>query len=62
LNGVDLLGQKLYILEKKQQSFFEIVSSARIGIDYAEEYKDVAWRFYKKDSILVSKRSKGRSH
>jgi DNA-3-methyladenine glycosylase len=54
LNGVDLLGQKLYILETEQQSFFEIASSARIGIDYAEEYKDVAWRFYKKDNSFVS--------
>ncbi|WP_026882255.1 DNA-3-methyladenine glycosylase [Clostridium akagii] len=30
---------------------FEIVSTKRIGIDYAEEYKDLLWRFYIKDNI-----------
>ncbi len=33
---------------------FKIVSTKRIGIDYAEEYKDFLWRFYIKDSDYVS--------
>ncbi len=55
LNGVDLcsLGE-LYICDENPTSF-EIASSPRIGIDYAEEYKDVPWRFFIKDNIFVSK-------
>ncbi|MGI6423191.1 MAG: DNA-3-methyladenine glycosylase [Candidatus Dojkabacteria bacterium] len=34
----------------------DIVKTARIGIDYAEDYKDVPWRWYLKDSMFVSRR------
>jgi DNA-3-methyladenine glycosylase len=54
LNGIDLLGQKLFLCEQ-EQSEFKIATSARVGIDYAEEYKDVCWRFYKEGDIFVSK-------
>ena len=33
----------------------EIISSKRIGIDYAEEAVDFLWRFYIKDNRFVSK-------
>jgi DNA-3-methyladenine glycosylase len=54
LNGTNLTGHKLFLCEG-QQSLFEIATSARIGIDYADEYKDVYWRFYKSDDIFVSR-------
>lgn len=34
----------------------DIVHSKRIGIDYAEEWKDKLWRFYIKDSQWISKK------
>lgn len=55
LNGEDLCGDKIYILDSEDHSF-EIVTSKRIGIDYAEEAKDFLWRFYIKDNKYVSKK------
>ena len=45
----------LYI-ESNPNKNFEIVETARIGIDYAEEAKDFPWRFYIKDNMYVSKK------
>lgn len=53
LNGEDLCGTKLYVEEGQEESF-AIISSKRIGIDYAEEAKDYPWRFYIKDNKYVS--------
>ncbi len=53
LNGEDLCGSKLYI-EEGQGEKFTIISSKRVGIDYAEEAKDYLWRFYIKDNKYVS--------
>ncbi|KOA20206.1 putative 3-methyladenine DNA glycosylase [Clostridium homopropionicum DSM 5847] len=55
LNGEDLCGDKFYILQNVKEEKIEIVSSKRIGIDYAEEAKDFLWRFYIKDNKFVSK-------
>ncbi len=54
LNGLNLLGEDLFLC-RGTQAAFEVGKSARIGIDYAEEYKNVQWRFYEKDSKFVSK-------
>jgi DNA-3-methyladenine glycosylase len=54
LNGTDLLGENLFLCEGVRTAF-EIGRSARIGIDYAEEFKDVPWRFYIKGDQCVSK-------
>jgi DNA-3-methyladenine glycosylase len=43
-NGLSLLGEDLFI-EDEENGPFEIVSSKRIGIDYAGEAKDFLWRF-----------------
>jgi DNA-3-methyladenine glycosylase len=55
-NGVDLC-QEIFFLEDNE-CMNEIVSSKRIGIDYAEEAVDFLWRFYIKDNIFVSKMTK----
>jgi len=34
----------------------KIARAARVGVDYAHEYKDKKWRFYIKDSKFVSKK------
>lgn len=44
--GLDLLGNKLYILDEPEIDQAFIQSSKRINIDYAEEAKDFLYRFY----------------
>ncbi len=44
LNGESLMGDKLYITEGKEIRSFK--TGKRIGIDYAEEAKELLWRFY----------------
>jgi DNA-3-methyladenine glycosylase len=53
LNGTDLLGEEFFICEGGPK--LETCKSARVGIDYAEEYKNVPWRFYVKGNRFVSK-------
>lgn len=51
LNKVDLCSGDFFITDKikgAENPPFEIVNSARIGIDYAEEARDFPWRFYSK--------------
>jgi DNA-3-methyladenine glycosylase len=52
-NAIDLTGEDLY-LEDDGFSNFSIVTSKRIGIDYAEEARDFLYRFYIKDNPYVS--------
>jgi len=53
--GDDLCGDRLYITEGSADEKFDIVSSKRINIDYAEEAVDYPWRFYIKGNHFVSK-------
>ena len=56
-SGYDLInGTDLYLEKNKNRGKVEIVSSKRIGIDYAEEYKDKLWRFYIKNNKFISKK------
>lgn len=55
-NGEDLCGNRMYIFEDETKENVEIVESKRINIDYAEEYKDVLWRYYIKGNRYVSKK------
>jgi DNA-3-methyladenine glycosylase len=55
-NGEDLCGDKLYLLEGNNEEPFEMISTTRINIDYAEEAKDFPWRFYIKNNPYVSKK------
>ena len=54
LNGEDLLGQTLWIEDRKLDSG-TILTSPRVGVDYAGEYKDKPWRFYLANNPHVSK-------
>ena len=54
LNGEDLLGQTLWIEDRKLDSG-PILTSPRVGVDYAGEYKDKPWRFYLANNPHVSK-------
>lgn len=53
LNGEDLCGNRLYV-EEGENERFQVISSKRIGIDYAEEAKDFPWRFYIGGNAWVS--------
>lgn len=53
LNGEDLCDDKLYI-EEGNNDIFNMISTKRVGIDYAEEAKDYPWRFYIEDNKYVS--------
>ncbi|GBG55416.1 putative 3-methyladenine DNA glycosylase [Sporomusaceae bacterium FL31] len=55
LNGEDLCSNKLYVEEGEAEKI-HIVSSKRVGIDYAEEAKDYLWRFYIANNEYVSVR------
>lgn len=53
LNAEDLCGSRLYIEEGENESV-PIVTTKRVGIDYAEEAKDYLWRFYIEGNPYVS--------
>jgi len=59
LNGVDLTVPPFFIrddcVEVNQNG---IVQTPRIGVDYADEWKNMPWRFYVKDSPYVSRKNK----
>lgn len=54
-NAVDLCGNTLYIEDGISCPREQIGVSARINIDYAEECKDLPWRYFIKDNPFVSK-------
>lgn len=52
-NGLDLCGDELFIEDRKSADF-EITTSKRIGIDYAEEARELPWRMYITGNRYVS--------
>lgn len=54
LTGTDLTGEAIWI--ENAVNVMEVVATARIGVDYAEEDALLPWRFYIKDSDWVSKK------
>ena len=57
--GADFCGSKLYFLDGPAPK--QIGISARIGVDYAKEWKDAPLRFFDRESKAVSGR-KGMNH
>ena len=58
LNGIDFCDKdsELFLIDdgfKVKEK--DIVKTTRIGIDYAEEFKDVSWRWYLKGNMFVSR-------
>ncbi|MBD0325789.1 MAG: DNA-3-methyladenine glycosylase [Pyrinomonadaceae bacterium] len=55
-NGEDLTGERVWIeAAEKRLMPRQIMSGPRIGIDYAEEYREKPWRFWIKDNPYVSR-------
>lgn len=44
-NGIDITGDEIFVSEYVKPTKYKVVSTKRIGIDYAEEAKDYDWRF-----------------
>ena len=56
LNGEDLVsGERIWVEEYKKVSR-TVESGVRIGIDYAEEFVEMPWRFWVKGNEFVSKK------
>ena len=56
LNAKDLLGDEIWIEDKGIQINPKlIVSSPRVGVDYADEHALIPWRFYVKGNKYVSR-------
>lgn len=56
LNGIDLLGNRLFIAAPSQTEKFTLVKRPRIGVAYAKHWARRLLRFYVKGNIYVSKR------
>jgi DNA-3-methyladenine glycosylase len=59
LNGLNLItSQELFIAKNPQLKIKpkDIISTKRIGIDYAKHYKNKPWRYYLKKNRFVSKK------
>ncbi|KEZ93614.1 DNA-3-methyladenine glycosylase [Nonlabens ulvanivorans] len=56
--GADLTGDEVWIEKSDLFRFREsdIISTTRIGIDYADEDKNLPWRFYLNTSDYISRR------
>lgn len=55
LNGEDLSGERIWVEEYRNFKKSEIVSGPRVGINYAEEFVDMPWRFWVNGNEFVSK-------
>lgn len=53
-NGVDLSGESFFVMEDPS-SRPRIISTRRVGVDYAGEWKDCPFRFLDADSKAVSR-------
>lgn len=53
--GESVTGDKIYFCRDEKRPPISIRTSSRIGIDYAEEYKDKPWRYYIEGNSFVSK-------
>jgi DNA-3-methyladenine glycosylase len=57
-NGLDMTKPPLYIAEGQSVNPQDIAQAPRIGVDYADEHKDLPWRFYIKNNPYVSVKPK----
>lgn len=53
--GLDLNSENIWLEEGKKVIETEIITTTRIGVEYAKEDALLPWRFYMKDSKWISK-------
>src|SRR5687767_7743983 len=46
LNGEDLIGERIWVEEYRSFRKAQIATGRRVGIDYAEEFAEMQWRFW----------------
>jgi DNA-3-methyladenine glycosylase len=56
LDAADLLGDRVWLEDAERIPRALIASGPRVGIDYAEEWKDKPWRFWIRDNSFVSRK------
>jgi len=56
LNGEDLMRDRIWVEDHRDLKKSEIASGPRVGIDYAEEFIDMPWRFWLAENIYVSRK------
>lgn len=56
LNGEDLFGEKIWFEDGEKIDETQIESGKRIGIDYAEDFAEMPWRFWVKGNQFVSRK------
>jgi DNA-3-methyladenine glycosylase len=54
-NGLDLTGDRLFILRDPEAKQTRIARSTRVGVDYAQHWKDAPLRFFEARNLAVSK-------
>jgi len=55
LNGEDLMGERIWVEDYRDLKKGEISSGPRVGIDYAEEFVEMPWRFWVTGNKFVSR-------
>lgn len=55
-NGEDLLENRIWLEEGEIIADEQIATGTRIGIDYAEEFAEMPWRFWVKGNRFVSRK------
>lgn len=55
LYGIDLCGDRLFIVNPNPEKQFEIITTPRVNIDYAGDAKYYPWRFLIKNNKFVSR-------
>ncbi len=55
-NGIDLCGNKIYLIEGERIEEENIIATPRINIDYSGAAKDYLWRFIIKDNPYLSRK------
>ena len=56
LDGADLLGNRVWLEDAEKIPRSRIQCGPRVGIDYAEEWKDKPWRFWIEGNAFVSRK------
>lgn len=57
LNGLDITkSQQIYIEQIGENQEPDVVTTTRIGVDYAKHSKELPWRFYLRNNPFVSRR------
>ena len=54
-NGEDLTGERIWVEKFRSFGNDDIASGPRVGIDYADEFAEMPWRFWVKGNPYVSK-------